>query len=182
MFSKKSKKASGQGGFTLLELLVVIGIIGLLASIIVINLTGARKRARDTKRIADVRSMQTAVEEYYGKNGFYPTTLGNMVTGGQIPQWPLDPLAPSGTVCAGNSNNCYFYGYYTPAGTSGPQSYHMGASLEDTSSLVLNQDRDCNSTSGSGCPYSAAYTTGFTGADTADCAGAAGRACYDVAQ
>lgn len=167
-----------------MELLVVIGIIGLLASIIVINLTGARRRARDTKRIADVRSVQTAIEEYYGRNGFYPTTLGNMVTQGQIPQWPCDPLANQATcqACNGNSNNCYYYGYYTPGGASGPQSYHMGASLEDTASLVLNQDRDCNSTAGGSCPYNAAYTTGFTGADTADCGGAAGRACYDLAQ
>lgn len=175
----KNKK---QSGFTLLELLVVIGIIGLLASIIVINLTGARKRARDTKRIADIRGMQTAAEEYYGKNGYYPQTIGNMVTGQQIPIWPLDPLAPSGTVCAANSNSCYYYAYYTPGGANGPQSYHIGSSLEDTASLVLNQDRDCNSTSGAGCPTVAAYTTGFTGADTADCAGAAGRACYDLAQ
>jgi len=177
MFKKKNQK-----GFTLLELLVVIGIIGLLASIIVVNLTGARKRARDVKRIADIRQMQTAAEDYYGKYGKYPTIISDMVTGGQIPIWPMDPLAPSGTTCAANSNSCYFYAYYTPSGTIGPQSYHIGASLEDTSSMLLNQDRDCNSTSGSGCPYSSAYTNNFTGADTADCGGTAGRACYDIAQ
>ncbi len=177
---KKTKRS--ENGFTLLELLVVIGIIGLLASIIVVNLTGARKRARDTKRIADVRSMQTAVEEYYGKYGKYPTLISDMVTGGQLPIWPLDPLAPTGTSCTGNSNSCYWYAYYTPSGSIGPQSYHFGTSLEDTASLVLNQDRDCNSTSGSGCPYNVAYTNGYNGADTADCGGVAGRACYDVAQ
>ena len=62
-------------GFTLLELLVVIGIIGLLASILVINLTSARRRARDTKRVADIRNIQTATEDYYGKNGKYPTII-----------------------------------------------------------------------------------------------------------
>ena len=44
MFKTKNSK---QGGFTLLELLVVIGIIGRLASILVINLTGTRKRASE---------------------------------------------------------------------------------------------------------------------------------------
>jgi len=175
----KNKK---EQGFTLLELLVVIGIIGLLASILVVNLTGARRRARDTKRIADVRSMLTAVEDYYGKNGYYPTSIGGLVTGTQIPIWPLDPLAPSGTVCAGNNDNCYWYAYYTPAGTLGPQSYHFGAGLEDTGSVLLNQDRDCNSQTGSGCPYVNAYTNGFTGADSAGCGGAASRYCYDLAQ
>ncbi len=179
MFKTKNNK---QTGFTLLELLVVIGIIGLLASIIVINLTGARKRARDTKRIADVRTLQTSMEDYYGKNGKYPTLISDLVSGGQISIWPQDPLSPSGTVCAANSDNCYYYAYYTPGGTIGPQSYHIGASLEDTASLVLNQDRDCNSTTGSGCPYVNAYTSGFTGADTAGCGGIAGKACYDVAQ
>src|SRR3989344_1776389 len=101
-------------GFTLLELLVVIGIIGLLASILVVNLTSARRRARDTKRIADIRNLQTAAEDYYGKNGAYPDTLADLVTGGQIPQWPLDPLAPSGTVCTGNSDLCYWYATFTP--------------------------------------------------------------------
>jgi prepilin-type N-terminal cleavage/methylation domain-containing protein len=185
MFKNKNQKGlalSPSKGFTLLELLVVIGIIGLLASIIVVNLTGARKRARDTKRIADVRNLQTAAEDYYGKNGKYPTTIGDLVTGTQIPGWPLDPLAPSGTSCTANSDLCYWYAYYTPIGALGPQSYHLGASLEDQGSMLLNQDRDCVSTTGSGCPYNSAYTTGFSGADTAGCGGVASRYCYDIAQ
>jgi len=175
----KNKK---EKGFTLLELLVVIGIIGLLASILVVNLTSARKRARDTKRVADIRNLQTASEDYYGKNGKYPTIINDLVTGAQIPIWPLDPLAQSGTTCSGNSDNCYFYAYYTPSGALGPQSYHFGASLEDTGSMLLNQDRDCNSTTGGSCPYTSAYTSGFTGADTAGCNGTASRYCYDIAQ
>jgi len=169
-------------GFTLLELLVVIGIIGLLASILVINLTSARRRARDTKRVADIRNIQTATEDYYGKNGKYPTIISDLVSGTQIAMWPLDPLAPSGTSCSGNSDNCYWYAYYTPAGSLGPQSYHFGASLEDAGSMLLNQDRDCNSTTGSGCPFASAYTGGFSGVDSAGCGGVAVRYCYDVAQ
>lgn len=175
-------KNKNQRGFTLLELLVVIGIIGLLASIIVVNLTGARRRARDTKRVADIRNLQTASEDYFGKNGKYPTAISDLVTNGNIPLWPLDPLAPAGTTCTGNSDLCYWYAYYTPAGALGPQSYHIGASLEDAGSLLLNQDRDCNSITGTGCPYSAAYVGGFNGVDTVGCGGAASRYCYDIAQ
>lgn len=180
MFKNKKQK-----GFTLLELLVVIGIIGLLASILIVNLTGARRKARDTKRIADIRVMQTAAEDYYGKNGKYPTLISDLVTGGQLPIWPFDPLAPVGTTCNSNSDNCYWYATFIPTGASGPQSYHFGASLEDTSSPFLNQDRDCNSSpagGGANCPYNSAYSNGFTGADTAGCGGTVGRACYDVAQ
>lgn len=175
----KNKK---QSGFTLLELLVVIGIIGLLASILVVNLTGARRRARDTKRVADVRSLQTANEDYYGKNGKYPGTISDLVTGGEIPIWPMDPLAPSGTSCTANSDLCYWYASYTPSGALGPQSYHLGAGLEDSGSLLLNQDRDCTSSTGASCPYNSAYTSGFTGADAAGCGGAVSRYCYDIAQ
>ncbi len=176
------KKYTKQGGFTILELLVVIGIIGLLASIIVINLTNARRRARDIKRIADIRQMQTVTEDYYGKNGKYPTLIGDLVTGSFIPMWPLDPLAPAGTVCVGNSNYCYWYASYTPPSSGGPQSYHFGASLEDTTNALLNQDRDCNSINGTNCPYVAAYANGFNGSDANGCDSVAGRACYDVAQ
>ena len=179
MFKTKNSK---QGGFTLLELLVVIGIIGLLASILVINLTGARKRARDTKRIADVKNLQTASEDFYGKKGRYPSLIVDLVNDGQIAIWPLDPLADVTTVCAGNTDQCYFYASFTPSGALGPQSYHIGASMEDTGSALLNQDRDCNSVSGASCPYTAAYATGFNGVDTAGCGGTASRYCYDIAQ
>ena len=176
-------KNKRQSGFSLLELLVVIGIIGLLASIIVVNLTGARKRARDTKRVADIRNIQTANEDYYGKYGKYPATIADLVSGGQIPMWPFDPLAPAGTSCTANSDLCYWYATYTPSGALGPQSYHIGGSLEEQGSMLLNQDRDCDSTTGTSCPYNSAYTDGFNGADdAAGCGGADSRYCYDIAQ
>lgn len=59
-------------GFTLIELLVVIFIIGLLASIVIVGTGEARKKARDTKRMADLNSVQTALELYKDKNGRYP--------------------------------------------------------------------------------------------------------------
>ena len=187
MFKKKNSafaKASAgkQKGFTLLELLVVIGIIGLLASILVLNLTSARRRARDTKRVADIRNLQTATEDYYGKNGRYPATIADLVTNGNIPVWPLDPLAPPGTSCVGNSDFCYWYATFTPGGALGPQSYHYGASLEDNNATLLTQDRDCNSTTGGNCPYNNAYVSAFNGVDTAGCGGVANRFCYDIAQ
>lgn len=59
-------------GFTLIELLVVIFIIGLLASIVVVGVNEARKKARDAKRMADLKAVQTALELYNDEFGNYP--------------------------------------------------------------------------------------------------------------
>jgi len=59
-------------GFTLIELLVVISIIGLLASVILISLNSARAKARDAKRIGDLRQLSTALEFYFDQNSAYP--------------------------------------------------------------------------------------------------------------
>ena len=63
---RKNKK-----GFTLIELLVVIAIIGLLATIAVVALGTARKSSRDSKRIGDVKQIQTALELYYNAENSY---------------------------------------------------------------------------------------------------------------
>jgi prepilin-type N-terminal cleavage/methylation domain-containing protein len=65
-------------GFTLVELLVVIAIIGLLSTIAVVSLGTARGKARDTKRIADMKQVQTALEQYYNDMNGYPSvaTIG----------------------------------------------------------------------------------------------------------
>ena len=63
-------------GFTLTELLVVIGIIALLASIIIAGSASSRKTSRDARRIADIGQISVALESYYASNQAYPTTGG----------------------------------------------------------------------------------------------------------
>lgn len=59
-------------GFTLIELLIVIAIIGLLSTLAVVALGSARVKARDSKRLADLKQIQTALELYYSENSSYP--------------------------------------------------------------------------------------------------------------
>lgn len=61
-----------KNGFTIIELLVVIMIIGLLASIIAISVNGSRVKARDARRKADIRQIRIALELYKAEKGYYP--------------------------------------------------------------------------------------------------------------
>jgi type II secretion system protein G len=61
-----------KNGFTLIELLVVIAIIGLLASIIFASLNKTRMKARNSRRLSDMRQIQLALELYYDEKGQYP--------------------------------------------------------------------------------------------------------------
>lgn len=64
-------------GFTLIELLVVISIVALLSTIAFTSLNNARRKARDTKRIADIQVIYKAIEMYINDNGHAPYLGGN---------------------------------------------------------------------------------------------------------
>ncbi len=68
-------------GFTLIELLVVIAIIGLLSTLAVVALSSARAKARDAKRVADIKQIQSALELYFNDKNGYPATVGAEVLG-----------------------------------------------------------------------------------------------------
>ena len=110
-------------GFTLIELLVVIAIIGILATLAVVALQQARKNARDAKRIADVRQMQTALELYFNDNQYYPdaVTAGDTIASNGVTYMNIVPTAPTpadGT-CTATSNEYV----YTATGTVTGASY-----------------------------------------------------------
>ena len=67
-------------GFTLLEMLVVVSIIGILAALILANLASTRERARDATRQSDIKQYQTALGQYASENtGLYPVRDGAAV-------------------------------------------------------------------------------------------------------
>lgn len=149
-----------QKGFTLVELLVVVAIIGVLSALVMANLVGIRQRARDAQRKSDVRQIQSALELYRADLGSYPNTTGYtacstiaLTNNG----WVSDttnltvylksvPCDPSGS---GAYNNGVYY--YTSSGST----YTLGACIENAS----DTDKNVTSTNpgGSGTCTSAKY-------------------------
>ena len=99
-----------QEGFTLLELLIVIVIIGILALLIVPNVVSAPKKSRDTKRKTDLREVKNSLEAYRIDKGDYPATLDDLVDAGELKAVPTDPKNTEPytyNYTPGNSNTTY---------------------------------------------------------------------------
>ena len=170
-------------GFTIIELLVVVAIIGILASIVLTSLSGAKAKSRDSRRVADIKSIQLALALYYSDNGMYPlniyassagTAPNSGLAGGYLPSLPTDP-AKTGT-CTGSQsqNGCYNYIALT-TGTAGcnnssniPSRYHLGAAMEETSNAALSGDADAPLAGGSRGALAFTSYTACIGSGTGD--------------
>ena len=126
-------KRKGQKGFTLIELLVVIAIIGILATIVLVSLNTARQKARDTRRVSDMRQVALALEMYYDDNtstgypnGPWGTMETAIETGGYMSSVPGDP-----------GTGTYEYGV-----AADNQDYVLNATLEDSNNSALDDDVD----------------------------------------
>jgi prepilin-type N-terminal cleavage/methylation domain-containing protein len=60
-------------GFTIVELLIVIVVIGILALLVITTYSGIQAKARNAKRQTDVQSLQTQLEAFFSQNGYYPS-------------------------------------------------------------------------------------------------------------
>ncbi len=119
MRSLKSLKK--QKGFTIVELLIVIVVIGILATLVIVTFAGIQQRARDTQRKTDINALQSHVEAYYAQTGTYPSlSMMNDATWRTANMKGLDPEAlvdPKGGGLAATST-ATAYGYAPLAGGS----------------------------------------------------------------
>lgn len=61
-----------QSGFTIVELLIVIVIIGILATLVIVTFSGVQQRARDSERKTDINAVAGQLEAFYASKGYYP--------------------------------------------------------------------------------------------------------------
>ena len=71
--NKLLRKKLNKKGFTLIELIVVIAILGILAAIIIPRFTGFQKKARETQALVYAKQVATAVDSFYAENSAWPT-------------------------------------------------------------------------------------------------------------
>ncbi len=117
-------------GFTLIELLVVIAIIGVMAALVIVNLSTANKKSRDARRKADLSEVRTAMELYYDSYLSYPlapatatniAALSSYLSPQYIQKLPVDPK--------NTGSNIYLY--TMPAVSPSSAGYQLNVSLEN---------------------------------------------------
>lgn len=150
-------------GFTLIELIVVVGLIALFASIVLVNLGGSRQKSRDVARAQDLNQIAKALQLYATSNGVFPDTLADLAAGNFYDGTGVDPLGVAYE--------------YVPLGSSGCSGYHLGAVMEEAGSKYLASDSDA-AASGSICTAAA----DFEGASTACTSSSGADMCYDLKQ
>lgn len=127
-------------GFTLIELIVVVAIIGLLASIIMVVVGDVHTRGRDARREQDIKELQNALSVYAANARIFPVCSTNAIVNGTsdclstalksmkaMDVVPTDPLGSSGTCGAAGD---YAYCYQSSANG---QTYTLRYALETSS-------------------------------------------------
>jgi general secretion pathway protein G len=84
-----------RGGFTLIELIVVVAIIGILATIAVPAMKTAPQRAREAALKEDLFTLRSCLDQFHADRGRYPTSLDEMVSMGYLRGVPVDPVTGS---------------------------------------------------------------------------------------
>lgn len=95
MLTISKSRRRGSRGFTLIELVVVVSIIGILAAIALVNVRGAQRKTAETVLKADLHNMRKAIDDFYADRQRYPSTLQELVETGYMRALPPDPITKS---------------------------------------------------------------------------------------
>ena len=82
-------------GFTMIEMLIVVALIGIVASMALPNYRQSTKKAREAVLKQDLWIMRDVIDQFYTDKGRYPTSLEELVTEGYIRKVPMDPITQS---------------------------------------------------------------------------------------
>ncbi|HUY69746.1 MAG TPA: prepilin-type N-terminal cleavage/methylation domain-containing protein [Candidatus Tyrphobacter sp.] len=144
----KPKNPKTVGGFTLIEMIIVIAIIGILAGLVLRETFVFQSSARDTRRIGDLKNTQNFLELYFNACGHYPgiTDTNSPCSGGAVTSWEgsagsLASELMSANVISGSSvlpNDPLTSQNYTYAVSSNGLSYMLGAQLENQNNVLSN--------------------------------------------
>lgn len=94
-FSSLRRRTRARGGFTLLELMVVIALISVLAGMAVVQHRNGVVRAREAVLQTDLFRMRDAIDQYYADKGKYPASLEALVAEDYLRAIPKDPFTES---------------------------------------------------------------------------------------
>lgn len=96
-----------EGGFTLIELVVVMAIIAILASLAVPVFTAQLKRAREAVLKEDLHVMRNAIDSYTMDKGKAPQSLDDLVQAGYLKKIPVDPMTHSSDTWVTDTSDTY---------------------------------------------------------------------------
>ena len=88
-------RRAAQGGFTLLELIIVVAVIGILATIALPRLLHTPERAKEAVLKTNLRAIRDVLDQYYADKGHYPPSLEALVEDGYMRAVPVDPITRS---------------------------------------------------------------------------------------
>jgi general secretion pathway protein G len=155
-------RSNNKNAFTLVELLVVIVIIGVLATLAIVVLGSARVKSRDARRISDIKQIQTALELYMVDHNQYPVTLnfGVALTSLDTTQTYMKKV-PNDPQYTGVSTTNYSYNYITST-NSYALIYTLSSTVSDQPAGAYRASNKGINDSGCGAPvnyYGIAYNT-----------------------
>ncbi len=87
----------GKKGYTLLELMIVVAIVGILVSLAIPNFQQSAMKAKETALKQNLFTMRAILDQYYADRGDYPVNLEALVEAKYLRAIPMDPLTKSST-------------------------------------------------------------------------------------
>ena len=88
---------NGKKGYTLLELMIVVAIVGILVSLAIPSFQQSAIKAKETALKQNLFTMRTVLDQYYADRGDYPDNLEALVEAKYLRAIPVDPLTKSST-------------------------------------------------------------------------------------